>query len=526
MDPALWELLEEGSSEDEIAAIIRLRQPRVFPPGVRVIAQFGEIVTVRMKRGAILEIHEDTEVASFKAPGLPMGPDVESDDAEMLDDLDLTIRPSDERRPSSLDATGKNIVIGIIDWGLDVNNLAFRNPDGSTRILALWDQRGNPQPDSPQPYGYGIVHNSEGINQALASSDPYAALGYHPADSDRGRGSHGTLVASIAAGNSRDGSPSGIAPEAELVFVHPTTWGRGSSGKLGDSVTLLEAIDFIMKIAGERPWVINLSMGRAADRHDGTTLVEQGFDAILKAAPGRAICQSTGNYYNRKLHASGQLRPAEERKLTWEISKSDITPNELEIWYPGRDKFEVEIHSPDNQLTARLKLGERMPLVINDQLIGRGYHRATEPNNLDNHIVILLYKEAEAGDWEVTLIATDVVDGRFHAWIERDSACPDCQSRFRPEDADPTSTTGTICNGLRTIAVGAYDPHVPNQPVAPFSSMGPTRDNRLKPDLCAPGVNILGARSAPRDFNGQAPLLTRMSGTSFAAPHVTATLAN
>ncbi len=525
MDPELWEMLEEGDSEDEVAAIIRLGQPGIVPPGVRVIVQFGEIVTVRMKRGSILDIREEAEVASFKAPGPPMGPDMELDDTELLEGLPEALQPSDERRPPSLDATGCDVVVGIVDWGLDFAHPDFRNPDGSTRILALWDQRGRPRPESPQPYGYGLVHTREEINRALAASDPYAALGYHPADADMGRGSHATLVASIAAGNGGSGSPVGIAPEAKIVFVHFATWGQDGSARLGNSVTLLEAVDFIARTAGERPWVINLSMGRTGEQHDGTTLVEQGLDAVLRAAPGHVTCHSTGNYFTRLLHASGQLRPAEERTLVWEVMKADVTPNELEIWYPGRDKMEVEIRSPSGVALARLKLGERAPLIANGQTVGRGYHREAEPNNLANHIDIFLYAGAPAGAWEVTLSASDVVDGRFHAWIERDAACPDCQSHFRREDADPTSTTGTICNGLRTIAVGAYNPHHPDQPVAPFSSMGPTRDSRLKPDLCAPGVGILGARSAPRDANGQAPLWTRMSGTSFAAPHVTGCVA-
>src|SRR6266496_2069806 len=218
MDPKLWEMLEVGDSEDEVAAIIRLGQPGIVPPGVHVIVQFGEIVTVRMKRGSILDIREEAVVASFKDSGPPMGPDVELDDTELLEGLPEALQPSDDRRPPSLDATGRDVVVGIVDWGLDFAHPDFRNPDGSTRILALWDQRGRPRPEAPQPYGYGLVHTREEINRALAASDPYAVLGYHPADADMGRGSHGTLVASIAAGNGGSGSPVGVAAEAKMVL--------------------------------------------------------------------------------------------------------------------------------------------------------------------------------------------------------------------------------------------------------------------------------------------------------------------
>jgi subtilisin family serine protease len=523
MEPELWELLETGESSDEIAAILRLGQPGVVPDGVRVIAQFGEIITVRMPRGAITEVRESAECASMKTAGAPLGPDIEFS-IEAIAEAEPE-SPHDQRRPADLDVTGRGVVVGIIDWGLDFAHPDFRERDGSSRIIALWDQRRHPQPDSPQPYGYGRVHDREAINCALAADDPYAALGYHPADADVGCGSHGTHVASIAAGNGGAGGPVGVAPEANLVFVHLATWSGRHAAKLGDSVTLLEAIDFVSKTAGKRPCVINLSMGRHGEQHDGTTLVEQGLDAALRAVPGRAICQSGGNYFQRQIHASGQLRPGEKRTLTLEVAEADVTPNELEIWYSWRDTIDVEVRSPDGSILARAGIGERTSLSSGDREVGKLYHRAREPSTLDNHIAVFLYKNAPAGPWEVMLIGADIIDGRFHAWIERDAACPSCQSRFSAEDSDPSSTTGTICNGVRTIAVGAYNAHEPDEPLAPFSSAGPTRDGRVKPDLCAPGVSILAARSAPRAAAAERPLLTRMSGTSMAAPQVTGTIA-
>ncbi|NJL86786.1 MAG: S8 family serine peptidase [Leptolyngbyaceae cyanobacterium SM1_1_3] len=102
---------------------------------------------------------------------------------------------------------------------------------------------------------------------------------------------------------------------------------------------------------------------------------------------------------------------------------------------------------------------------------------------------------------------------------------PTASLQFRAADAVPSCTTGTICNGFRTIAVGAYNSHSSGREIAPFSSAGPTRDGRIKPDLVAPGVSILAARSAPLQPNGDDALLTRKSGTSMAAPHVTGAVA-
>jgi subtilisin family serine protease len=522
MGPDLWELFEYGKEDDEVAAIIRLGHYSVLPKDVRVVSQFGEIVTVRLRRGNLLTVSGAPEVVSMAAGDTYHGPEVESEmAAELSSD---TVLPTDERRAKDTGANGKGVVVGVVDWGFDFAHPDFRNEDGSSRIVALWDQRGGKRADSPKPFGYGIVHERAAINKALGEKDAYKALGYHPADADTGIGSHGTHVASIAAGTGGENRPGGIAHQADLVLVHNSPWDELESGKLGDSVTLLEAIDYISRTAGDRPWVINLSMGRHGEQHDGSTLIEQGLDAALRGSPGRAVCMSAGNYFNKRVHASGQLRPTQERTFVWEINEGHPSDyNQLEVWYSWQDNFECNVRSPDGSIAATVKVGERAKLKVGGKEVGNIYHRAQEPNNLDNHISIFLYKEAPSGEWEVTIVGSDVIDGRFHAWIEREVACPKCQSHFRTDDADPHTTTGTICNGRRTIAVGAYNAHDPETRIGPFSSVGPTRDGRLKPDLCAPGVSVLAARSAPRE--GPAGLLTRMSGTSMAAPHVTGTVA-
>jgi subtilisin family serine protease len=523
MDPALWELLQEGESQDEVAAIARLSKPDAVPQGVRVIAQMGNIITCRLRRDTIREVRSDAIVESLKAShflGADPNPKV-----EQLSEINWAPSPeTDERFIPALGATGRDVVVGIVDWGLDFVHPDFLNPDGTTRILALWDQRPHSTKPAPQPYGYGVVHYAEAINQALASDNPYAALDYYPTDADSAEtGAHGTHVASIAVGNGGGGGPIGVAPKADLVFVHLSNIKSNRSSKLGDSVALLEAVDFIDQTAGDRPCVINLSIGRHAEQHDGSTLVEQGLDAILEAKSGRAICQSCGNYYTRDTHASGQVRPGEATTFFWQVDEADFTPNELEIWYSSRDVFEVKICSP-NGICTEVKLGERSPLIIDKQTVGTIYHRAYDPNNNDHLIQCFLYPHGPTGDWEITLIGKDIVDGRCHAWVERDLSLPNCQSQFHPDNADPSYTTGAICNGFRTIAVGAYNPHSPDHEIASFSSAGPTRDGRIKPDLVAPGVSILAARSAS-NWSENAARLTRKSGTSMATPHVTGTVA-
>src|SRR2546421_4066088 len=518
MDPLLRELIEEGDSEEELEVILKLRPEAPPPPDVRIITRFGDIATARVRRGRVQATWTDEAAISVKAPRL-VGPEIDAVPAQG--------EPVFAGRPRPEGANGQGIVIGVIDWGCDFAHPNLRHGDGSTRLLALWDQSNNTRLIKPSPYGYGALHTAADINQALLDPRPYAALGYHPGDSDPlGDGAHGTHVCDIAAGNGRvPGSPIGLAPMADLVFVHLAASRDDGRVSLGDTSRVLEALHFISVISGERPFVINLSVGRCGGPHTGLTLVEQGIDQLLLLAPGRCVVHSTGNYFATRGHAAGQLRPGEARSLNWQTDRADVTPNELEVWYPSRDLLTVELRAPGSDAVIRVARGDDAPVMISGRDVGHVYHRASDPSNGDHHIDIFLDPSAPSGSWQVRLVAEDVVDGRFHAWIERDAACPSCQSHLASEDVAPFSTTGTICNGFRSIAVGAYDLHRPDMRLAAFSSSGPTRDGRQKPDLIAPGVGIVAARSTPPGSDTATALVTTKSGTSMAAPHVTGAVA-
>ena len=511
MDPAWYEELD-GDPAGEVAALVRLRPGVEPPPGVRVIAHFGDIATVRLARGDVLAIRQHAAVVSLKAPRRVVPEPVSS----------ARLSSSTPRRRSltgDTAPTGRGVVIGVVDWGVDVTHPNLRRADGRTRLLALWDQRPRRR-GSPRPYGYGIAYDARRIDRALEDDDPFRALGYDPVDADGdGTGAHGTHVLDIAAGVPRVG-PGGVAPGADLVFVH-LAMHADAPRSIGSSVSLLEGIDFIRRVAGERPWVINLSLGSHGGPHDGSTLVEQALDAIVTSGPGRVIVQSCGNYHHRPIHASGRLGAGERVRVDWLVDSRDETPNELEAWYPGTDAFTARLISRSGQVVAVAPPGFVGPIVVGGETVGRIAHRTREPNNGDSHISILLDPEP-GGLWHVELEGVAVQRGNYDIWIERDEIGPGSQSRLRRSQSDPSSTTGTICNGHHTIAVGAYDARTAHP--AFFSSGGPTRDGRSKPDLLAPGVGVVAARSSPWKDGGH-DYLAAKSGTSMAAPHVTGAVA-
>ncbi len=542
MDPALWELLraEEGADGDRVLeAVIRLARPGIEIPGVRIVSRFGTIATCRIRAQDVIPVRARRDVISIKAARV-LSPGFEPPSASP--DVASTAVPSecatDVRRSPALTLTGAGVVVAAVDWGVDVDSAAFRWPDDpatadpghearATRFLSFWDQRDQAVGPRPDPYRYGTVHSREEIDRALQDPRPYERLGYHPAIADRtGRGSHGTRTIDIAAGNGQGGGPAGIAPDTDLIFVHLADRNTGGLANFGDSVRLLEAVDFISRTAGAQPCVINISAGRICGPKDGTTLVERALDELLAATPGRFVVNSAGNYFGWRAHSCGTVAPGEVRSLTFAVAPTDITANELEIWYDGADEFAVRIDPPGYTGGRPVRLGERSDLLIEGRVIGRVYHREHDPNNGDNHIVAYLDPVGRAGNWTVTLEARRVSSGRFHAWIERDDTCPGCQARFTHHDSNPATTIGSIATSHLPLIVGAYDGHDPARPVATFSSAGPGRDGRcLLPNLVAPGVDVLTARSAPVGASRNPGLLTRGNGTSFAAPHVTGAVA-
>lgn len=542
MDPALEELYAEGAPDDEVAVVLRLTDSVVVPDAVRIVARFGDIATCRVRRDDLLRVHALQTVRSVKAPRL-YGPG--DGVVESLDDAPTTW-PSDERRPAELeDHTGRGVLLAHIDWGADFVHPAFRHPDGRTRFAAIWDQAAPYDAAHPNRYGYGRIYRAADIDLALQQPDPYAALGYDAARANPRGASHGSHTLGISGGNGRCGGPAGLAPEAIVAFVDlSTAQDEGTTG-LGDSAAFLEALDFLGGLARELgaeaarvrgsggvetgastdlPLVVNASLGRQCGQHDGKTLTERGMDAFVMAQPGRAICQSAGNYFDRSIHTEGLLRPGGTRALTMDVGAAPNTPHEVDLWYPGSDRFACTVQGPGME-PVPIVPGRRTRLSLAGREVGRAYHRLGDPNNGDNQVTVFLDAMAPDGLWTLSLQGLDVVDGRFHAWIERGRGGRAGQARFAPDDQVPSTTTGTIANGLRTISVGAYDAHRPGRALAPFSSGGPTRDGRAKPDCVAPGFRVLSARSHALDTPAPDPLLVRMSGTSMAAPHVAGTVA-
>ncbi|MCW3108423.1 MAG: peptidase, partial [Segetibacter sp.] len=408
---------------------------------------------------------------------------------------------------------GLGTVIGIIDFGCDFAHQNFLKADNSTRIEKLWVQPGT---GGRGAVSYGTLYTANDLNNALTQTDPYNALGYKPEAA-----SHGTHVMDIAAGNGRGTGNRGVAPQAEIIFVELDSsdipWsGEEAVGKnFGDSVQLLEAMTFIFEQAGDRPCVINASLGTNGGPHDGSTLVEQGIDSLVKQRANRAVVIAASNSFADNIHTAGTIAVGNTHDLSWGVPSGDTTENEMEIWYAGQGRLEVEIINPAGSSLGVVPPDESG--TVNDSngnVVLFVANRLSDPNNHDNMIGLYLNR-GNRGTWTIRLknIGSSIVS--FHGWVERD----DFGQSFFARNEDNSHTLGSVSCGQYSMSVGSYDAHRGNTPISWFSSAGPTRDGREKPEISAPGHDVVAANAL--SVTG----VTSMSGTSMAAPAVTGSIA-
>jgi len=476
--------------------------------------------------------------------------------------LDIPVAKAAPQKPASkaignpqTHGRGEGLIIGIVDvGGFDFAHPDFLNDDGTTRFIAIWDQGGDFR-QTPKGFDYGSEFRKPQLDAAIRS----AALPGMPGavfierQSQREPSSHGTHVTSIAAGKS------GVCPLADIAAVlinvpSPDDPIERRRATFSDTSRITHAVEYLLGIAEERkkPIAINISLGTNGGAHDGSSGVSRWLDAYL-ATPGRAICIAAGNagqeaaqeegdlgWIMGRIHTSGDI-PARglEVELEWTVVGNgieDVSENEMEIWYGAQDRFTAALKPPSGgdwiEVPARQYVeNRRLESGTHVSIYNELYH----PTNGGNYIAIYLspdqsrdvreFRGIEAGVWKVRLKGEEIRDGHFDAWIERDDpgeVARDAERRlFRfpsffseKTNVDSHSISSLAC-GHRVIAVANLDDL--RQRMNATSSQGPTRDSRCKPEIAAPGTNIVAANG----FVGHDELWVSMTGTSMACPYVT-----
>ena len=426
--------------------------------------------------------------------------------------------------------TGRGTIIAVADSGIDWFHEDFRNPDGTTRILALWDQT------------LGQVFTREEINQALAGGDRNQAYRILPSvDSS----SHGTAVAGIAVGNgrARQGRYRGVAYESELLVIklgNPQANLRAEG--FPRTTEVMRAVNFaVVRAVGEnRPLALNLSFGNTYGSHDGSSLLETFLNDIGNY--GRTtIVVGSGNEGASAGHVSGIVRERRNQNLgagasgngagfrrtptetNAEEAKVELLVGEYEngfsvqLWKDYTDQFEIRLQTPTGEIVGPLAetLGAVRCRYRQTHILI--YYGKPGPYSLAQEIYFDFVPDegayVESGDWTFWITAVQTVVGRYDLWLPSAGVLGE-STRFLRPSPDTTLTIPSCAQNV--ITVGAYNSAY--QSYADFSGRGFTRKNQfVKPDLAAPGVGLM----APLPGGGY----RQVSGTSFATPVVTGSTA-
>ncbi|HJQ40554.1 MAG TPA: S8 family peptidase [Thermoanaerobaculia bacterium] len=507
VDQSLVSVSPDGRQLVDVLA--RLEDVDAEVPGLNKVEVAGPIVTGTVAVEDIETVRTHPNVVSLKA-ALPVKPTL----AFSVHDIQSTPADISAALPAGSPAIdGRGVIIGIIDFGCDFVHNNFRKADGTSRVLALWDQRGGSSSSaSPSPYNYGREITKTQLDAALATPSPYIAVTYDP-----GVDAHGTHVMDIATGNGRATGAPGVAPGADVIFVHLAANDFTMDQAFGNSRRLAEAAGYIFRKAAAlgRPAVINMSLGTNGGPHDGSTHAEVFFDSML-ALPGRAIAIAAGNSRMHNSHATGTIAAGATRSLGWQVPSGDPTSNEMEIWYANSGTLAVTLVTPSGQRIGPVAPGDPVKVLsAGGTTAGQIIHRANDPNNQSHQADIILEPVLPSGTWTVELRNSGTTPVEFHAWIERDD---NGRSRFTSADSLSSHTLGSISCGAQTIVVASYNHSVTARDLSDFSSEGPTRRGVRKPEITAPGNLVLAAKSRTQGT-------VAMGGTSMATPHVTGVIA-
>lgn len=423
------------------------------------------------------------------------------------------VLPVTKRQPF---LSGKGILLAVIDSGIDYTNRNFRNADGSTRILSLWDQTVSPDAEKgffpPEGFQTGTEFSWEQINAALREADPLRQYELVPSRDSSG---HGTAVAGIAAGAAGNGYE-GVAPESELLIVK---LGIPRENSFPRTTEMMRAVTYVVRKAQSlnRPVAINLSFGNTYGAHDGSSLLERFLDNAAEI--GRTvICVGSGNEGASAGHREGRVNVGETAATELSVGAYE-TAFSVQLWKTYTDVFRITLRSPGGQeFSFSTEKGgeiiweaERTRILI---YVGEPSPYAVEQEIYFDFIPENLY--ISPGIWSF-LIGTQEKESSFYFYLPSQAARNQNTRFFEP---NPNLTLTIPSTASKVITVGAYDSTY--DAYADFSGRGyryAERDIGLlaagaaKPDLAAPGVNI----TAPDIYGGY----RSFTGTSFATPFVT-----
>ena len=489
-----WEIIVKYSEMGDSVKVL------LGGPEISVVPLLGRYAIVTLPESMLDEYSRRPQIEFIEKPTRLYFEDLFSKEASCITQVQR-----DE--PGNLRLTGRGVLIGIVDSGVDYRHPAFLTADGKSRILRLWDQSipGNP----PEGYATGTEYTNEEINEALSLS-VQGGRRLVPSEDVSG---NGTAVLGVAAGSdfSRGAVKRGVAYESDLLVVK---MGIPRQDSFPRTTELMQGVDYLVRQAIRlgRSIAINLSFGNNYGSHRGDSLLETYLDNVSGMGKN-VICVGMGNNGNDALHTGGMLSPGEIQEIELGVGAFEPTLN-VQLWKNYEDEMEIYLEHPAGERVGPLfeTLGAQRWQAGNTKLLI--YYGKPAPYHVTQEIYVDFLPQDEktpyvdSGVWKIILAARNIKNGEYFLWLPGGKTLNPGTAFYLPH---PQGTLTIPATARRVISVGAYDAR--QNTYADFSGRGCRALPYPKPDLAAPGVDIY----APRPGGGYAAF----TGTSFSTPFVT-----
>ncbi|GIV28409.1 MAG: hypothetical protein KatS3mg027_2223 [Bacteroidia bacterium] len=400
----------------------------------------------------------------------------------------------------SYDATG--VLFGLIDSGIDFSHPDFKDSNGNTRILYIWDQTVTSPTNSPNPFGYGQEWDSTSINNGTCTHNDLTYWG------------HGTHVAGIAAGNgSATGTHQGCAAKATIIAV--------ALDFNSNTPVIADAVQYLVNKAPalNMPISINASVGDYYGSHDATDLQSQMIVSLISNVPGRLMSAAAGNAGNIKFHAHTICSNSNDTLFTW-LENNSANTFDYWLYADTNDIKNVQIsvgcNRPDFSYIGNIgfkSYNYALSFIQHDTLKNNNNQRIGiihSSASINSFGVYELYIQISVDSTGYLWSIESKGNGQHHAWnfdfkstnLPTFTQYPKMQYYVMP-DTVSSIVSGFQCSS-EIITVGNYvnlkqyydynnvlqtTSETAGQ-LAYHSSAGPTRTGLLKPDITASGNSI------------------------------------
>ena len=424
-----------------------------------------------------------------------------------------------------LNNQGAGVIVGFVDTGINYTDSLFRNVDGSTRIIGIWDQTNNSdnsnniENETVKPFSafsalYGTQYTAEEINLALNSDNPASIV---PTRDENG---HGTFLASIAAGNRDERAGfSGAAPQASIAMVKlkPAKQYLRDFYLIQDGAEAYQENDIMMGVSYlyflarkySMPLVVCIPLGTNMGSHMGMSRLGQYLNQV-SLSNGSAVITAAGNETGARHHFRAVM-DADTDEVTAELRVGEREAGfSMELWAENMGAYTVGFISPTGEVAREISVplrGENTVSFLLEQTQITVYTQIADVSS-GSQFIFMRFENPMSGIWRILIRNSLDIRETFHIWLPVRGFISDETYFLRP---DPDTIITDPGNARYPITVTAYD-HTKNS-IYIHASRGYSLSGRIKPDLAAPGVNILGASVSGRR-------LTRMSGTSVSAAHL------